>query len=65
MGSTSSKALHRRPSLTELVADLAEPSKADALDKLGEGRQALGIAVSWLRPKFIVTPAPMPDTRSQ
>jgi len=56
------EALSRRTA--ELVADLVEPAKADALDKLGEGRQALGIAVSWLRPKFSVTPAPVPDTRS-
>jgi ParB-like chromosome segregation protein Spo0J len=56
------EALARRT--TELVADLVEPAKADALEKLGEGRQALGIAVSWLRPKFIVIPAPVPDTRS-
>ena len=48
----------------ELVTDLAEPAKADALEKLGEGRRAFDIAVSWLRPKFIVTPVPVPDTRS-
>ena len=41
------EALSRRT--TELVADLVEPSKADALDKLGEGQQALGIANDWLR----------------
>jgi hypothetical protein len=35
----------------ELVADLVEPAKAEALDKLSEGRQALGIAASWVRAK--------------
>jgi hypothetical protein len=37
---------------TELVADLVEPAKADALEKLGEGRQALGIASGWVRAKL-------------
>jgi len=37
---------------TELLADLVEPAKADALDKLGEGRQALGIAREWVRTKL-------------
>jgi hypothetical protein len=32
-----------------LVADLVEPAKAEALDKCGEGRQALGIAAGWVR----------------
>ena len=36
----------------ELVADLVEPAKADALEKLGEGRQALGIASDWVRSKL-------------
>jgi hypothetical protein len=36
----------------ELVADLVEPAKADALEKLGEGRQALGIASDWVRTKL-------------
>ncbi|MGD0863780.1 MAG: hypothetical protein ABSA21_13665 [Candidatus Limnocylindrales bacterium] len=36
----------------ELVADLVEPAKAEALDKLGEGRQALGIAAGWVRAKL-------------
>jgi len=34
---------------THLVADLVEPAKSEALDKLGEGRQALGIASAWVR----------------
>jgi hypothetical protein len=38
--------------VTELVADLVEPAKTTALEKLGEGGHALGIAVAWLRPKF-------------
>jgi hypothetical protein len=38
----------------ELVADLVEPAKAEALEKLGEGRQAFGIANAWLRTKVAV-----------
>jgi hypothetical protein len=34
------------------VADLVEPAKTTALEKLDEGRQAQGIAVVWLRPKL-------------
>jgi hypothetical protein len=33
----------------ELVADLVEPAKAEALDKLGEGRRAFDIAAGWVR----------------
>jgi hypothetical protein len=33
----------------EFVADLAEPAKTTALEKLGEGEQALDIAAAWLR----------------
>jgi hypothetical protein len=40
---------------TELVADLVEPAKADALETLGEGRQALGIANAWVRTKLAST----------
>jgi hypothetical protein len=36
----------------ELVADLVEPSKSEALDKCGEGRQAFGIAAGWVRSKL-------------
>jgi hypothetical protein len=36
----------------ELVADLVEPAKADALDKLGEGRRAFDIAAAWVRSKL-------------
>jgi hypothetical protein len=36
----------------ELVADLVEPAKSEALDKLGEGRQALDIAADWVRAKM-------------
>jgi hypothetical protein len=46
----------------ELVADLVEPAKASALDKLDEGERALGIAVGWLRAKMAsagpATPTP-------
>lgn len=38
--------------VTELVADLVEPAKAMALDKLGEGERSLAIAVRWLRLKL-------------
>jgi hypothetical protein len=31
------------------VADLVEPAKSAAPDKLGEGQRALGIANDWLR----------------
>ena len=47
--------------VTELVADLVEPAKSTALEKLGEGTQALGIATNWLRPKLVaVDPVPGP-----
>jgi hypothetical protein len=36
----------------ELVADLVEPAKAEALEKLDEGRQAFGIANAWVRTKL-------------
>jgi hypothetical protein len=38
----------------ELVADLVEPAKASALEKLGEGERALGIATGWLRTRLLV-----------
>lgn len=34
-----------------LLADLVEPARSTALDKLDEGRQALAIATGWLRSK--------------
>jgi hypothetical protein len=34
------------------VADLVERAKSEALDKLGEGRQALDIAAGWVRTKL-------------
>jgi len=34
------------------VADLVEPTNAEALDKLGECRQALEIATRWVRGKL-------------
>jgi hypothetical protein len=36
----------------ELVADLVEPAKSDALEKLGEGDRATGIATAWVRAKL-------------
>jgi hypothetical protein len=44
------EALSRRT--TELVPDLVEPAKAEALEKLGEGQRALGIANAWVRTKL-------------
>jgi hypothetical protein len=38
------------------VADLVEPAKTTALEKLGEGEQAQRIAMGWLRPKLQVSP---------
>jgi hypothetical protein len=44
--------------VTEIVADLVEPAKTTALEKLGGGEQAQGIAMGWLRPKLLLaTPA--------
>ena len=40
--------------VTGLVADLVEPAKTTALEKLGEGEQAQGIAIGWLRPKLLL-----------
>jgi hypothetical protein len=44
------EALSRRT--TELVADLVEPAKSEALEKLGESHRALGIASAWVRTKL-------------
>jgi hypothetical protein len=49
-------ALSRRT--TELVADLVEPAKAEALDKCGEGRQAFDIGAAWVRAKLGAAPSP-------
>ncbi len=35
-----------------LVADLIEPAKATALEKLGEGERAFRIAAGWVRGKL-------------
>jgi hypothetical protein len=43
--------------VTGLVADLVEPAKATALEKLGEGEQSLAIATAWLRPKLELSAA--------
>ena len=39
----------------ELIEDLVEPAKAEALDKLGEGRRAFDIAAGWVRAKMAPT----------
>jgi hypothetical protein len=44
----------------QLIADLVEPAKSEALDKLGEGRQALDIAAGWVRSKLAPAPT-VPD----
>ena len=38
--------------VAELVADLVEPAKADALQKLDEGKRAFDIANAWVRGKL-------------
>jgi hypothetical protein len=45
---------------SQLVADLVEPAKSTALEKLGEGRPAFDIANAWLRQKFSVAAVPEP-----
>jgi hypothetical protein len=44
------------PRAAEYVADLVEPAKASALDKLGEGERAAGIATGWLQRRLLVDP---------
>jgi hypothetical protein len=43
--------------VTALVADLVEPAKATALEKLGDGEHSRAIATAWLRPKLAPVPA--------
>jgi hypothetical protein len=50
--------------VTELVADLVEPAKTTALEKLGEGEQAQRIAIDWLRPKLMDAQATPRASRS-
>ena len=38
--------------LAELVAGLVEPAKVTALETLGDGERALGIAADWLRSRM-------------
>jgi hypothetical protein len=38
--------------VSQIVADLVEPAKVEALEKIGEGRQAFDIANAWLGIKF-------------
>lgn len=49
----------------ELVADLVEPAKAEALEKLGEGRQALGVARAWVWTKLRTESAAGPQANNQ
>jgi hypothetical protein len=46
----------------QLVADLVEPAKVEALDKLGEGSRAFDIATGWVRMKLMATAAREPTT---
>lgn len=34
------------------IADVVEPARAEALEDLGQGRRAFGIAASWVRGKL-------------
>ncbi len=38
--------------LERLIADLVEPARAEALEDVGHGRRAFGIAASWVRGKL-------------
>ena len=38
--------------VTDLVADLVEPAKTTAMEKLGDGEQPHGIAIAWLRSRM-------------
>jgi hypothetical protein len=49
----------------QLVADLVEPAKSEALDKCGEGKQALDIAAEWVRSKLAPAPTSVPDEASR
>jgi DNA-directed RNA polymerase specialized sigma24 family protein len=40
----------------QLLADLVEPARSTALDKLDDGRQAMVIATAWLHSKLIGDP---------
>ncbi len=42
----------RAARVSALIADLVEPAKVIALEHLGDGRRAFGIATSWLRGKL-------------
>jgi hypothetical protein len=38
---------------SQRLADLMEPARSSALDKLGADERAIGIALTWLRPKLV------------
>jgi hypothetical protein len=44
----------------QLVADLVEPARVTALEQLGDGRRAFGIATSWVRGKLASGDNPEP-----
>ena len=53
-----------RARAAELVADLVEPAKAEALDKLGEGRRAFDIATGWVRARLAHAAESLPEVPS-
>jgi hypothetical protein len=42
------------------LADLVEPAKTTALEKLGEGERAMRVATRWLRTKVVATNSTAP-----
>jgi hypothetical protein len=44
------------------LADLVEPAKSTALEKLGEGGRAMRVVSNWLRPKLVAPPSPPPPS---
>ena len=40
------------PRVAQLVADLVEPARVVALEQLGDGWRAFGVATSWVRGKL-------------
>ena len=48
----------------QLVADLVEVAKVEALDKCGEGRRAMGIAADWVRARLTAAPSVGSETTS-
>ena len=47
--------------VTELVADLVEPAKADTLERLGEDEWSTSLAIRWLRTRLVTEGNPPED----